>query len=326
MATRSVLPERYSLENLQKVVRNPRLLQKELFTLGLRINSRAAQFRNEYRGTDEGVDVMDADWDNLLILDGCRHDMFAAQSDLEGTLSRKRSRGSDSWEFMEANFAGKDLHDTVYVTANPHVYELEGDVFHAVVDLLDRCWDEDARTVQPDAVVEEAIAARDRFPDKRLIVHFMQPHFPFLGPTGEQFSHKGLEHHLDDDERSSAPNPWFGLIHDQDIDVETVVAAFRENLDIALPHVESLLEALDGKSVVTADHGNLIGERGVPVPIRLYGHPRGLHVDQLLTVPWLEVDGATRREIVSEPPVAADDATDADDDAVEERLSALGYV
>ncbi|SEH14764.1 hypothetical protein SAMN04487967_1757 [Natronorubrum sediminis] len=326
MAVGSLLPDRYSLENVEKVARNPRLLKKEAFTLGLRVNARASRLQSARAGRTDGIDMIAADWDNLLILDGCRYDMFAAQSDLEGELSRKRSLGSDSWEFMETNFEGRSLHDTVYVTANPHVYELEDDVFHAVVDLLERGWDEETRTVRPETVVEEAIAAHERYPDKRLIVHFMQPHFPFIGPTGQRFSHMGLEHHLEDEERSSAPNPWFGLVHEQDIDIETVVAAYRENLDLTLPHVETLIEELDGKSVVTADHGNLIGERGFPIPIRLYGHPRGLHMDQLLAVPWLEAEHTERRKTVAEPPVESVDETDADDDVVEDRLSALGYV
>jgi hypothetical protein len=226
---------------------------------------------------------------------------------------------------MRTNFDGRSLHDTVYVTANPHVYRLGDDVFHDVVDLLETRWDEESRTVRPEAVVEEAITAHETYPDKRLIVHFMQPHFPFLGPTGAEFPHQGLETHLDDDDRSGAPNPWFALIHDRDVDVEAVLAAYRENLDVVLPHVEALLEALPGKSVVTSDHGNLIGERGTPVPVRMYGHPRGLHQDELLAVPWLEVDADERRRTVSEPPVRAGSEADPDEQVVDRRLRALGY-
>jgi len=37
--------------------------------------------------------------------------------------------------------------------------------------------------------------------------------------------------------------------------------AYNENLDIVLTEIEALLDELDGKSVITADHGNLVGER-----------------------------------------------------------------
>ncbi|ELY48526.1 alkaline phosphatase family protein [Natronolimnohabitans innermongolicus] len=319
----AILPDHYSRENLRRVLENPRLVYRELFHWTLRVNSRVRRALNALDGTDDGFDAIAADWDNLLILDACRYDLFEARNPLEGDLRAVRSKGSDSWEFMEANFAERALHDTVYVTANPHVYELPDDTFHAVENLLETRWDEDAGTVQPEAVVEEAIAAHERYPDKRLIVHFMQPHFPFLGPTGRTFDHMGIEE-LDADERSEAPNPWFGLIYDGTVDAETVLTAYRENLDLLFPHVERLLESLGGKSVVTADHGNLIGERGFPIPMRMYGHPRGLDRDEVRTVPWLEVEGADRRRTVAEPPQKS--ATASDEDVVEDRLSALGYV
>ncbi|MDQ2051398.1 hypothetical protein RBH26_13020 [Natronolimnohabitans sp. A-GB9] len=322
--TPSILPERYSLENVRRVLENPGLLRRELFHLTLRINSRARRVGTALEGKSEGVDVIAADWDNLVILDACRYDLFEARNRLEGDLRAVRSKGSDSWEFMERNFEGRTLHDTVYVTANPHVYELSDGTFHAVENVLESRWDEETGTVRPEAVVEEAIAAHERYPDKRLIVHFMQPHFPFLGPTGRTFDHMGIES-LDSDERD-APNPWFGLIYEGAVDAETVLTAYRENLDLAFPHVEELLEALSGKSVVTADHGNLIGERGFPIPMRMYGHPRGLDREEVRTVPWLEVDAVDRRKVVAEPPREATEDETTDEDVVEDRLSALGYV
>ncbi len=318
----ALLPDRYSAENARRVLRNPRLLRRELFTVALTVNSRTRDVLNALEGTDDGIDVIAADWDNLLILDACRYDLFAARSTLEGDLREVRSKGSDSGEFVQRNFAGRTLHDTVYVTANPHVHHLEDGVFHAVVDLLDDRWDEEAETVRPEAVVEEAIAAHERFPEKRLIVHFMQPHFPFLGPTGRTFAHQGLDADLENRDAGEA-NPWFRLIYDDDVDVATVCRAYRENLDLVLPHVEDLLEALSGKSVVTADHGNLIGERGFPIPVPMYGHPRGLHREDLLAVPWLEVASTDRRRILPEPPV--DGRGDPDEDVLERRLTALGY-
>lgn len=321
--TAAILPDHYSLENLRRVIENPRLVRRELFNWTLRVNSRTRRVVNALDETDDGFDMIAADWDNLLILDACRYDLFEARNPIDGELRSVRSKGSDSWEFMEANFAGRTLHDTVYVTANPHVYELPDDTFHAVENLLESRWDEDAGTVQPEAVVEEAIAAHEQYPDKRLIVHFMQPHFPFLGPTGRTFDHMGIEG-LDADDRSEAPNPWFGLIYDGTVDAETVLTAYQENLELLFPHVERLLESLGGKSVVTADHGNLIGERGFPIPMRMYGHPRGLNRDEVRTVPWLEIEAADRRRTVSEPP--QESATASDEDVVEDRLSALGYV
>ncbi len=320
MPLSTFLPDRYSVENLGRVLENPRLLRQELFYRTLQVNSRTRRLLNALEGTQEGIDVIAADWDNLVILDACRYDLFAAHDPLEGELRAVRSKGSDSWEFMEGNFAGRALHDTVYVTANPHVYRLPADTFHAVENLLETRWDAETGTVLPGAVVEAAIAAHERYPEKRLIVHFMQPHFPFLGPTGREFPQMSLD--MDEDE--DAPNPWFGLLSEDDLEIGTVLTAYRENFELLVPHLEGVLEALSGKSVVTADHGNLIGERGFPIPMRLYGHPRGLHREEVLTVPWLECEATERRAVVAEPP--ADEENDTDGEVVENRLEALGYV
>src|SRR6056297_529711 len=51
-----------------------------------------------------GTRVMDEDWDNLIILDACRYDMFAEQVDLDGELESRISLGSTSEEFLEQNF------------------------------------------------------------------------------------------------------------------------------------------------------------------------------------------------------------------------------
>ena len=68
-----------------------------------------------------GIDVMKEDWDNLIILDACRYDYFKEkQKNIRGELESVVSRGAHSSEFIEKNFLGRKLHDTIYVTANPY--------------------------------------------------------------------------------------------------------------------------------------------------------------------------------------------------------------
>jgi len=83
-----------------------------------------------------------------------------------------------------------------------------------------------------------------------------------------------------------------------------------------------LLDELDGKSVVTSDHGNLFGERLWPIPIRRYGHPRGLRHPALIDVPWHEVPFETRREITADPPRSTEPVAG---DLIQRRLEDLGY-
>jgi hypothetical protein len=135
---------------------------------------------------------MNEDWDNLLILDACRYDMFTDRIDLEGTLESRISMGSTSEEFMERNFVGEQFHDTVYVNANPYIPKLglDDDTFHAVVDCLDD-WDIELETVPPEPVARAARNAHERYSDKRLIIHFMQPHAPFIGEYGREMDNGG---------------------------------------------------------------------------------------------------------------------------------------
>ncbi|WP_049971712.1 hypothetical protein [Haladaptatus cibarius] len=312
---------RYSLQNARRVLENPSLLQGELRRLrkdALNANAYVSRLLND----DERVNVMAEDWDNLVILDACRYDMFAARANIGDRVTSKLSPGSESWEFMQESFVGTEFHDTVYVTSNPHAYKLPEGTFHAVVNLLDDHWDDTFRTVMPETMVEQTLAAFEQYPDKRIITHFMQPHFPFIGEKGRKLGHAGIEMQLDADEHSGEPHPWNALLYGETDNESEIIEAYVENLNVTLPHVEQLVDELSGKSVITADHGNLIGERTYPIPIRTFGHPGGLHKRELIEVPWAEIDSKERREITAEPPKASEEI---DDDVIEDRLRNLGY-
>lgn len=102
--------------------------------------------------------------------------------------------------------------------------------------------------------------------------------------------------------------------------------AYRENLEAVLPAVERLLSELDGRTVVTADHGQLFGERLFSIPIRKYGHPPGLYPEELVKVPWHVFDEGPRREIVSEERPGKSSRDTEDEELARERLRDLGYV
>jgi hypothetical protein len=105
------------------------------------------------------------------------------------------------------------------------------------------------------------------------------------------------------------------------IDSAEARSAYRETLKCVLQDVERLLNSVDGKCVVSADHGEMFGEDPYPFIGRLYehfNHPRTL---ALCKVPWLVVENNERREIVPEPPLTSEDAGP----AVENQLKALGY-
>lgn len=283
-----------------------------------------------------GVDVMSEDWDNLLILDACRYDMFERLNTISGTLESRRSKGSATREFVENNFADRTLHDTVYVTANPYVsLDTDEDVFHAIVHLWRTEWDDVVGTVRPETVAQAVRDAAEQYPNKRIVGHFVQPHHPFIGPFGREQVSERLGNELarrealgDEPTEARGDDRVWTMVEDGQVDLDTVVKAYDENLELVLPIVANLVESLTGKTVVTSDHGNLLDEPAYPivsVGSRRYAHPRFATAEPLVKVPWLICPHEQRRSITADPPTQSDLGKKEDDDVVSERLAALGY-
>lgn len=271
-----------------------------------------------------GIDVMAADWDTLIVLDACRADLFESVADMDrfGEYSVVTSAGSMTAEWTTRNFAGRRFEDTVYVSANPFTTKLAGDSFYRLAEVWRESFDPDHRTVLPEDVVEAAIEAHEAHPEKRMVVHFMQPHFPFVRSEHLQFTGWSDEEIMDDQPRHGRPSdPWDAL----EMGVRTgreVWEGYADNLAYALEHAVELLDAFDGRTVVTSDHGNLLGERAWPIPIRLYGHPKGVRHPDLVRVPWAVVENGPRRTITAGDPEAVEEYDQAE---LTERLRQLGY-
>lgn len=281
------------------------------------------------------VDVMERDWDYLILLDACRYDFFADQNTIDGELDSVFSAGSHSKEFCRKHFASREFYDTVYVTANGYGARIGAETFHDLVftDESDAVADVDIlhSTMQglaPQTVSEAAVRAHERHPHRRLVVHFMQPHMPYLGDRAAELRRRveqdGLVVRSRDPEKiaqydvsnSDVVSGLDGAYRNGVITADELREVYAENLDIVLEHVTDLIDQLDGKVVVTADHGEYLGERG------LAGHYEHEYTEALRKVPWLVVESDHRPKITTEPPTHTQVA---EADAVEERLRTLGY-
>lgn len=225
--------------------------------------------------------MKDKEWDNLIILDACRHDFYEEEF---GDSDYRITEGSASKEYIKKNFSDQEFKDTVYVTANPHLYEdifsdLTGrkpeDVFHTVFNTYEDKWDREEGTVLPGSLVEDAVTAEKLFPEKRKIIHFMQPHGPFIGVDWDRGKLSKNKSSGEEETVGVFDRAQIGLL-----DSEKLVDGYRQNLALLEEHVEKLNEALDGRTVVTADHGELLGEGG------MYQHFEGCGAVALRKVPW----------------------------------------
>ncbi|WP_277542849.1 hypothetical protein [Haloarcula laminariae] len=308
---------RYNINNLAFALKNPSIILGEINRVCTRFNSK---YNKKYQSSN-GIYIMDEDWDNLILLDGCRFDTFSDVNHIGGELESRVSRASESLPFMKENFEGKEFHDTIYITANPYAYNLNSSIFHKIINVYETGWNDDYQTVMPETVTKKLIEINESYPNKRLIAHYMQPHVPFIGKKGSEMAQVGFGDRASKSTHKET-SAWKLLQYGLE-SKKKVKEAYRENLRIVLKDVENVLEHLDGKSVVSSDHGNLMGERLSPIPVRGYGHPRYLYNRELRTVPWLVVQRNGRKDIVSERPER--NPTNKDHDEIEDRLQALGY-
>jgi len=276
------------------------------------------------------IELSRSDWDNVIILDACRFDYFKKHNTIPGQLQSALSPGSESWAFMKHNFQEKIFHDTIYITANPHSVRLDSGIFFKVVQTLDN-WDSELEVVHPETVTEATLKALDEHPNKKIIVHFMQPHTPWLGETAKRIRKRvsvygnNKNHGLKklgknvDDPRDGEMR-WFEAVEKGHISHKEMESAYGETLDIVLTYVERLVRKLNGKTIITSDHGEMLGERcGFS---NYYGHPSDLSTKTLRKVPWFEVPYKERREISTGSPKEQETLAE---DIIQDRLEALGY-
>jgi len=273
----------------------------------------------------QGVDVMEKDWDTLILLDACRYDSFNKLNNINGELGWVISQGVDSKEFIKRNFLNRELLDTVYVTANPHVKYIDNDVFYDVVSEPLKKWDSEVQCVPPKKVTAAAIEAHQKYPNKRIIIHYMQPHDPPLGPTADQLRKDyGLAGPSSDNQEKNNER-IMSLVSADEISEEVAYKAYEETLQIVLEEVNVLLEEITGKVVISSDHGEMFGEKPYLLLPKLYEHFRNPRTIELCKVPWLIVETTdTRRKITSENKINGEKA-DLDYTNIEKQLEALGY-
>lgn len=318
------------------------------------------------------IDIIKEKWDFLVILDACRYDYFESMHPeyINGDLEKKISAGSCTNDWRDVNFPDK-YDDIVYVSANPFFAQNQsvlgytaGEHFHKVYELWRDAWERG--TVPPEVVTNAVPEIISRHPDKRFVIHYLQPHSPYLilgedsigyataqGQSGRRLA--GKEDYQDASKYKKkilnlllklftwnnilGNHPewflrkWLNLpprscmeyvLHEFNTDV--IKKGYEGNLKLVLEQVQSLLKFLKGRIVITADHGELLGEG------RCYAHPPNSKNPILLEVPWLVIE----KELADtyQPEIQADSVEKSsevvkdktDDDQIRDKLRDLGYL
>ncbi len=243
-----------------------RRLGRNIYSRSLGIAGRAVRERP--------ILVTDREWDSLILLDACRYDTLAEVWSAYGLIPTElpsvTSPGTTTLLWIKENFVHNPnkgrVGDVTVIAGNPYISDTYFELqqweypFKKSINVWKEGWEHSVEGVPPEEVFKAA-----REVEGRLLVHFLQPHSPFI----------------------RHPEVNWAKIEAGDVTLEEAREAYEDNLRLALEWALRLVSSLEGKVVLTSDHGELFGEYG------LYSHPHKVYVPELLTVPWVELEGGS---------------------------------
>jgi len=304
-----LLAKMVSKQQLLKGVKHPTLAAK--YTLGKILRSVEPVI-------PLGTNVFEFDWDVLIVLDACRYDLFlefAPQHEVYShidSVTHINSVASTTKKWIPRTFRDAPSQlakNTHYVTCTGFADKtLDETELHAIDHVWEYAQDPEYNLTRPEAVTDAAIDAIWNSSAERIVVHYVQPHAPFLHCIGK-YNSRGRGKH-------STQNVWHGLKEGQ-FDKDSVWEDYGKNLLRGLDEVQTVVENTDGKIAITSDHGNAFGEWGV------YGHPGYAPIKSIRKVPWVELSGLGKREYQIEGKEAM--TTNTESRSVDDQLAALGY-
>jgi len=265
----------FSFNILFKRIRNKQEIARTLFL-------RPIFLPNRY--LNRGIKILDEEWDNLIILDACRYDYFKKINMLPGKLKKAYSLGTHTNEWVMRNFSTSKSRtkDIVYISSTPQIstYKLKKAIgnplpFHYLENVWQWGWDDKLHTTLPENINKAYLKLKGRFPNKRFIIHYLQPHHPYVGERRIKLSKK--------QSKSMNTANWKPLL-EAGITFENLKEVYQDNLKYVLGKIEKLLPELSGKTIITSDHGECLGEYG------LIGHLPMLYIKPLIEIPWLEIE------------------------------------
>ena len=267
--------------------------------------------------------IQKRDWDILIVLDACRYDIFKEMSQKilgKSKVTKMISPATQTVEWLDKTFKEQDFSDVIYVSSNPFVnskgiipeqggYSFNGkNHFKKIVDVWDTGWNPDISTVHPLDVNKAAIVSMDVRPKFRYIIHYMQPHSPYIFYGGLK-THMHPVQNMQKNLNPPTDLSIFSKIANKFLSQETIwkigkslgrtptwdlgklwfkygqegiEKGYREDLKLVLNHVKKLIKLYPKKKIIiTADHGERLGEKGN------YGHG-GKRDKAVIEIPWLE--------------------------------------
>jgi hypothetical protein len=224
--------------------------------------------------------------------------------------------------------------------------------FDVIDDVWVHGWSDELQTVPAEEVNKAFLKKMWR--KKRFILHYIQPHYPYMGkkyrtyikesykrskrlPSADEAKKmglkkrtklllaKGIKKFLGEPTLwklrsflNKDSEPQIALIYSKE-GWEGIRKAYTENLELVLESVKEIVEKSEGNILITADHGEFLGEG------RKFGHTYDKRKKENTEVPWLMIKGRGKGKKKEERVQKKENASD-DEQRMKERLAALGYM
>jgi len=231
---------------------------------------------------DQRSIIWELDWDYLIVLDACRYDSFEMFNKIKGKYQRVEGPAGDTIAWLSRTFF--DKYNIIFYSASPFIAKymdvggyLAGNHFKDVIDIWYKGWNNERQTVLPETTYEYAKDAKPRS-----IIWFEQPHFPPVSEKDKDLWRMTFPYNVVD---ANWSNP--------EISDEKIRQAHFNSVEAVMPYVEKLVQRFKGRIIITADHGELLGE-ALDANHKGWFHSEKnfapFHPEKLYTIPFLIIE------------------------------------
>ena len=234
--------------------------------------------------------IQSFDWKTLIILDACRYDIFKQNiyDYLNGLLMPVLSPSCETRHWLKTIWVSKPWKNVVYISSNPFANKRTLRTVAKVHEVWRYNWIDNYTATDPSTLSEAfrieilRLNLSGKSENMRFVLHYMKPHAPYKNFT------KILRKHVPEYDAFLANNIGntaimlsilYELFEEKDAVDAFLKKLYIENLKWVLEEVSKIIDKLPKPIVITADHGELLGE------YNLYFHPK-INLPQLRIVPW----------------------------------------
>jgi hypothetical protein len=260
----------------------------------------------------------------LIIFDACRYDYFQSSytDHYNGELEKVYTTNTYTMQYLFNTWTSH--YNITYVSGGPVISDENFEInnmgyrpskhFDRIIPAWDMGYKKELGVTPPEAVTKSALEN----PSEKMVVHYFQPHAPYIGERKlrEKVPELKKDQESIDDDLTDSLKDIYNKMELGEISEDNLKSAYSDNLERVLKAAKPLVQNSNKRTVITSDHGELLGESG------RYMHG-GMPHEILSDLPWLEVSNV-KGDLPEVSPERAKQHKD--QKQVEDQLRDLGYL